>query len=349
MLPLLCSAALAAPLTPDQVPSPRARSSWVADLAGVVSPEQEQEIDHAVGALHAELGAEIAVVAVDEVQGRPKDFATALFNHWGVGDAEANNGVLVLLVVDARRVEIETGYGVEGILPDGWLGRMMDEAMVPRFKAGELGAGLVAGTEALVDRLRQHPVETRLGTGGAVTGGSEVDPWPHGGLALVVGAGAASPLLLVGGLYWHGRRRRRCPVCKQEMEELSEEAEDAHLDEGQQHEEQLGSRDYEVRVCHEHEQVRIIPKNRWFSGYSSCRRCGYRTSRRRQRTLRAATYTHGGRVQVTETCEHCGHHGVHTYSTPRLTRSSSSSGGGGGGGSSFGGGRSGGGGAGRSW
>ena len=245
---ILAATAVAAPLSPDQVPSPRAQSSWVADVAEVVTPELETRIDHIVVALQAELGAEIAVVTVSEVEGTAKDFATELFNRWGIGDREANNGVLVLLVVDARRVEIETGYGVEGILTDGWLGRMMDEGMVPQFKAGELGEGLVAGVGAIDARLRDYPEETRLGTGGAVDVGADaVDPWPRGGLAVLVGGGLSAPLLLGGGLFVAARRRRQCPVCKEEMTQLSEEAEDVHLDDGQQYEEMVGSVDYEVR------------------------------------------------------------------------------------------------------
>jgi len=352
LVPLLCTAALAAPLRPADVPSPRLHDGWVSDLAGVVDEAQEQQIDNQVTALQAELGAELAVVTVSEVEGTPKAFATELFNLWGIGDADANNGVLVLLVVDARRVEIETGYGVEGILNDGWLGRMMDDAMVPAFKAGDLGEGLVAGVDAIDDRLRAHPEETRDGTGSAVPVGEEpeVDVWPHGLAAWAVGLSAASPGFIVLGLVLAHRRRRRCPICKRQMDELSEAVDDAHLDEGQREEEQLGSVDYEVRVCPQHEIVVVIPKNRWGSGYVKCPSCGYRTSTRDTVTLVSATYTSGGEVEVTVDCRHCGHHAQSTHATPVLTRSSSSSSGGGySGGSGFGGGSSGGGGAGRSW
>jgi uncharacterized protein len=369
MLPLLtalCPAlALAAPLAPADVPSPRDRGSWVADLSGVLSAAQEAEIDRRVDRLQAELGAEVAVVAVDEVQGAPKDFAAELFHRWGVGDEAANNGVLVLLVVEARRVEVETGYGLEGILTDGWTGRMMDDEMVPHFKAGALGEGLVAGVAALDGRLRASPEEVRLGTGGAVSGpgrGAEGEgrssglgalPWLLGTVAL---GGAFA------GFGVRSRRRRACPVCKAQMELLGEQADDAHLDEGQRREEALGSVDYEVRVCRAHEQVRILPKKQWFSGQVKCRSCGYATAARSSDTTVTATYDHGGLVEVTERCAHCGHTHTSTYATPRRSKPSSGRGGSYGGGSSsggfsgggssgggFGGGRSGGGGAGRSW
>jgi uncharacterized protein len=137
---------------------------------------------------------------------------------------------------------------------------------------------------------------------------------------------------------------------------LDEEADDAHLDAGQQAEERLKSVDYEVRRCAEHDQVVIIEHGKWFSGYARCSLCRHRTATHRSVTLVHATYDHGGEVQVTEDCTHCHHHDVTHRHTPRKQRSSSSGGSfggggrsGGGGGGSFGGGRSGGGGAGRSW
>ena len=80
----------------------------------------------------------------------PKDFATALFNHWGIGKAEADNGVLWLHSVGDRRVEIETGYGVEGILPDARVGRIIDDVVIPDFRRDDFDGGTLAGVEALI-------------------------------------------------------------------------------------------------------------------------------------------------------------------------------------------------------
>jgi uncharacterized protein len=71
----------------------------------------------------------------------PKEYATELFNRWGVGKREADNGVLLLVSLGDRRVEIETGYGMEAILPDAVAGEILDTAVVPRFRAGDIPGG----------------------------------------------------------------------------------------------------------------------------------------------------------------------------------------------------------------
>lgn len=366
---LWIAVAHAAPLGVADVPNPRDSGAWVADVAGVIPAEAEARMNARIERLHADLGAEIAVVTAPDVEGEPKAFATTLLNEWGVGSEAANNGVVLLLVVERRRVEIEVGYGLEAVLTDAAAGRLLDTNVVPRFKAGDLGGGLEAGVDALDTRLRGSPEESRVGTDGAVGGPARArdqaatgrSSEPVSGLTLLAGAGGGSLLLGGGAWLYLQRRRRRCEVCGKEMLLLDEVADDAHLDAGQQAEERLGSVDYEVRLCEEHERVVVIPHNKWFSGYSACSSCGRRTARKQSVTVEHATYTHGGRVRVTEDCQHCGHHDVHHYSTPRLQRSTSTgssrggrSGGGGSfggrsGGGSFGGGRSGGGGAGRSW
>lgn len=95
----------AAPMSIDEVPNPRDRDGWVTDHAGLLEPGQERQLDELLGQVHAETGAEVAVVTVEDTLDEPKAFATGLFNHWGLGDATANNGVLVLLVLDRRRLE----------------------------------------------------------------------------------------------------------------------------------------------------------------------------------------------------------------------------------------------------
>ena len=363
-----------APLSLEGVPDPRARGSWVADTAEVISPEAEARIDARVDALYQSLEAEIAVVTAQEVPGSPKDFATALLNRWGVGSAAANHGILVLLVVGERRVEVEVGYGVEGLLPDARVGAILDRAAVPAFRAGDYGAGLAATVEEIAAVLEAHPEETRSGTGTVMAIGGGALPHDRASLppseerlatgAAVAASGGAVTLLAVGGLAWR-RRRRRCPICKEQMTLLSEEADDAHLDAGQRTEESLRSIDYEVRVCAEHDQVRIFRHRKLFGGRVGCPSCKYVTASRSSRTLQAATTAHGGTVEVTVTCAHCGHHSTRTHITPRIRppssgggghhssgssgRSSSSRHSSGRSGGSFGGGRSGGGGAGRSW
>jgi uncharacterized protein len=345
---------LLAALTVQQVPNPRPHGSWVSDQAELIPPATERRIDQRISALERDLGVEIAVVTVREIDRPPKEFATALFAHWGIGKSRADNGLLVLLVADQRRMEMETGYGLEAALPDGWLAVMQNEAMIPAFRTGDFAAGLEAGLARIDERLRAQPEEAR--------GGSRAPAGPQGLLA-PVRSNPAAPLLgggvvalaLAGtiGLVRRARRRQRtCPTCRIEMRLLDEVEDDSHLDPGQRTEEKIGSVDYKVYICRQCQHSRTVVRRRWFSGYGRCPACHYRTLSSRSDTLVPATYDHGGQVQVSEDCRHCSHRRSYVRYTARLTRSSSSSSSfssGSSGGGSFGGGRSGGGGAGSSW
>jgi hypothetical protein len=83
----------------ERVPNPRATyGGWVTDMAGVLSPEQKAQLNRLIDQLERDTGAEIAVVILRRTQGAtPKEYATELFNRWGVGKREADNGVLLLV------------------------------------------------------------------------------------------------------------------------------------------------------------------------------------------------------------------------------------------------------------
>lgn len=146
----------------EDVPNPRAAQSWVSDTAHVLDGAAVRRLNQSLDALERDLGVEVAVVTVPSVSGTPKEFATALFQRWGIGKAGTNNGLLVLLVMDRRRLEMETGYGLEEMLPDGWLGVMQNDVMVPRFKKGDFAEGLLAGVERVGERLRSRTPTPRV-------------------------------------------------------------------------------------------------------------------------------------------------------------------------------------------
>lgn len=164
LLLLLLLLALAIPAQADTVegiPNPRKRGSWVTDSANLLSPEAERRLDAALTDLEAGNGCEVAVVTIQDTDGRePKPFATDLFNRWGVGKRGADNGVLFLVVVGRRRVEIEVGDGVRTVLSDGRSQAILDQQVVPRFKSGNFEAGIEAGIQAVVAQL--SPVRSRV-------------------------------------------------------------------------------------------------------------------------------------------------------------------------------------------
>ena len=148
-------------LTVEEVPNPRqVDGGWVTDMAEILSDSTEAQLNQMISELEANNGSEIAVVTVSETApASPKEFTTKLFNYWGIGKVDEDNGVLFLISVGDRRVEIETGYGVEGILPDAKVGRIIDTKIIPRFKQKDFDRGTLAGTQAIVAVLAEATFE----------------------------------------------------------------------------------------------------------------------------------------------------------------------------------------------
>ncbi|MEL6816031.1 MAG: TPM domain-containing protein, partial [Cyanobacteria bacterium J06598_3] len=107
-----------------------------------------------------------------------KTFATELFNAWGIGKAGEDNGVLFLVSKGDRRTEVETGYGMEGILPDAKVGRILDTQVTPQFKAGNFDGGITSGTMAIVSAITGEAVSlpTTLTVPPAATAVPQVQP-----------------------------------------------------------------------------------------------------------------------------------------------------------------------------
>lgn len=152
-------------LSVQEVPNPQQQyGGWVTDMANILSEGTEIQLNQMISELEATTGAEIAVVTVPATapSPTPKAFTTELFNEWGIGKAGVDNGVLFLTSVGDRRVEIETGYGVEGILPDTKVGNIITTQITPKLRQGDWDGGILAGTEALVSELSGNPLETGL-------------------------------------------------------------------------------------------------------------------------------------------------------------------------------------------
>ncbi len=128
-------------------PSP---SGFVNDFAGILSAPQKQQLNSIVDSLKMNTGAELAVVTVKTVE--PLDsklYAVKLFEKWAIGQKDKDNGLLILLAVDEKRIEIEVGYGLEGDVPDALAGRILDTYAIPYFKEGNFGQGLIETAKAL--------------------------------------------------------------------------------------------------------------------------------------------------------------------------------------------------------
>ena len=144
-------------LTVQEIPNPRQHyHGWVTDMAEILSQSAETQLNQMISNLEAKNGSEIAVVTVPETQpaATPKAFATKLFNYWGIGKKGRDNGVLFLVSVGDRRVEIETGKGIQQTLPNTKVSNIIDTKIIPEFKSGNFESGVVAGTKELVTSLK---------------------------------------------------------------------------------------------------------------------------------------------------------------------------------------------------
>lgn len=123
---------------------------WVNDFSGVINSEYKNKLTSLISELEAKTSAEIAVVTVESISPYGEaEYARMLFDNWKPGKKGKDNGVLVLLAIKERRWRIETGYGVEGVLPDGLCGEIGRNYMIAYFKEGKYGEGLYAGVTAI--------------------------------------------------------------------------------------------------------------------------------------------------------------------------------------------------------
>ena len=336
----------------ESIPNPRTRDgTWVTDMPGALRPDTIARLNATIAEFERTHGAEMAVVVVRSLDGLSiEETGVRLFERWGIGKKNRDNGLLLLWSTGDRRVRVEVGYGLEGVLPDGKVGAILNEYVMPRFRAGQFDEGLLAGVDAFVAAVREEPVELQSGSASYEGGATSV-------VAAVIGALAAIPLA-VGSIFgvrrWRRLRRRRCPACRARMTRLSETDDDARLEPGQQAEERVKSVDYDVWACGAcgHHLTLRYPK--WVTGYAACPQCHHRTKSTTEQVIAAASTTASGSARVLETCAFCAFRHEYTKVLPRIEpggTSSGSSGGGssGGGSSSFGGGSSGGGGASRGY
>lgn len=124
------------------------------DGAQVLSEETEQYILKHSRELDVKTGAQIVVVTIPSLDGAVlEEYATDLFRQWGIGDAEKNNGLLLLCAVEDRQFRVEVGYGLEGDLPDGKTGRMQDAYIIPLLKEDKFDEGIKNGYTAFLQEV----------------------------------------------------------------------------------------------------------------------------------------------------------------------------------------------------
>ncbi len=133
-----------------QTPEFPQATGYVNDYANVIANDTETQLANLCREVEEKAGAQIAVVTVSTVGDYDyADYANRLFEKWGIGKKGKDNGVLLFLTTGEKKVRIEVGYGLEGILPDITSGRILDTYVIPEFRRGDYSAGMLAGTQTI--------------------------------------------------------------------------------------------------------------------------------------------------------------------------------------------------------
>lgn len=143
-------------------PSFPALSGRVVDQAGVLSPEAEARLAALSQSVEQKTGAQFVVASVSSLEDYDiADYGYQLGRAWGIGRKGENDGVLLLVAPNERKVRIEVGYGLEGVLTDALTSLILQREVLPRFREGDLEGGVVAGAQAVAAQVEADPERQR--------------------------------------------------------------------------------------------------------------------------------------------------------------------------------------------
>ncbi len=130
----------------------------VIDNANLLDPQQEAGLTQRLAAVEQTTSRQLIVATVADLQGYPiEDYGYRLGRAWGIGQEKLNNGVILLVAPNERKVRIEVGYGLEPIITDALSGLIIRNEILPRFRANDYPGGIEAGANALIQQLQAPP------------------------------------------------------------------------------------------------------------------------------------------------------------------------------------------------
>ena len=142
----------------------------ITDNAQLLSPEVNRSLSDSLQAHEKRTGNQIAVLTIATLDGESiEDYAVRVFESWKLGRKGKDNGVLIVVVPNDRRMRIEVGYGLEGTLTDAMAGRIVQNVMTPKFKNGDFNGGIADGARAVIELLEGGELQES----GVATGSTE--------------------------------------------------------------------------------------------------------------------------------------------------------------------------------
>ena len=153
---LILAAAATAPAAAQTFP---ALSGRVVDAADLLNPQQEAQLTARLEALERRSTRQLVVATIPSLEDRPiEDYGYQLGRHWKIGQSQANNGTILIVAPNERKVRIEVGYGLEPIVTDAISNGIIQEQILPRFRSNnDYAGGIAAGVDALIQQLGASP------------------------------------------------------------------------------------------------------------------------------------------------------------------------------------------------
>jgi len=192
LLLVACCLLLALRPSAQALPRPLGR---ISDFANVIDPATEADLDRRIDLLEQQTSSELAVATVESLGGTSvEEYANRLFREWGIGRAQQDNGVLIVVAPNEREMRIEVGYGLEGVLPDGLAGQIIREQFTPKFRDGDYSGGIADGVARVIAVVEKHEVLTpeQLAAFNDSNGDDDAPAWiiiPFFGVFVTIGFG----------------------------------------------------------------------------------------------------------------------------------------------------------------
>jgi len=135
----------------------------VVDQADLLTPAEEEALAEQSAAVERDTHAQYVIVTIPSLEGWSiEDYGVRLGRFWGIGRKGVNDGVILLVAKEDRKVRIEVGYGLEKRITDPFAGKVIREEIIPPFKAGRFGDGIRAGSDAIAARLRSKASDAAI-------------------------------------------------------------------------------------------------------------------------------------------------------------------------------------------
>jgi uncharacterized protein len=169
---LLCPGARA------ETPLPPPPTDFVTDTVGLISPAARDALDARLADYERNSGHQVVVWIGSTIGAAPlEDFAARTFRAWGIGRKGHDDGILMVVLARDRKIAIEVGYGLEDRVPDVTAGRIIDDVMVPRLRAGDADAAVTEGVDGVLSAVEGHAVEPGATTAPAPVHGRPPSPF----------------------------------------------------------------------------------------------------------------------------------------------------------------------------